>query len=161
MSSPTVLTSKLTEFSEYLDNLSQLDTDSVKQCRDEIKRKGRNFIKFQAEVKMLNDDDLITKFSQLMKQFKNVRARANGQEIEEEKKTEVSNISHNIYFESISIDKKQYKLSHRNQTMKLPLINKPNHHRKHHHVQWVKTVPPMIPNIFMILFILTIPNQMK
>ena len=79
MSSSDLLNAKFVEFSEYLSNLSKLDNDKVKEYRNDIKLKGRTFIKFQAEVKLLNDEDLISKFSELMTQFKTVRAIANGQ----------------------------------------------------------------------------------
>eukprot|EP01084_Bolivina_argentea_P276725 472237_1 len=94
MSTPSLLNDKLTEFSEWINNLRELDNESIKQYLNEIKAKGRTFIKFQAEVKLLNDDDLISKFSKLMIQFKNVKAIANGrappiaQETENEKKSQ-------------------------------------------------------------------------
>ena len=69
---------KLAEYNDWITNMAELDRDTVKQYRNEIKLKGRNFIKFHAEVKLLNDEDLIAKFSTLMTEFRNVRDIANG-----------------------------------------------------------------------------------
>ena len=78
MSTVQVLGEKLAEYNDWITNMTQMDGDTVKQYRDEIKMKGRNFIKFHAEVKLLNDEDLISEFSKLMTQFRNVRDIANG-----------------------------------------------------------------------------------
>ena len=101
MSTVEVLGEKLAEYNEWITNMTQLDGDTVKQYRDEIKLKGRNFIKFHAEVKLLNDEDLISKFSKLMIQFRNVRDIANGKVPKQipvaESKTQVHSTSHTIY----------------------------------------------------------------
>jgi len=88
MSAPSVLTEKLAEYQGWVSNIASLDSDTMQQYRSEIKLKGRNFIKFHAEVKLLNDDDLIAKFSTLMQQFRDVRDIANGRVPKPRKETQ-------------------------------------------------------------------------
>jgi len=78
MSTSQVLSEKLGEYNEWISNIAKLDAETVKQYRTEIKLKGRNFIKFHAEVKLLNDQSLIADFSRLMTEFRNIRDISNG-----------------------------------------------------------------------------------
>ena len=78
MSTSELLNEKLSEFSEWIDNLSKLEQNDIKSHRDELRTKGRNANKFRAEVQLLNDDQLIDKFSKMMSQFRNLTAIANG-----------------------------------------------------------------------------------
>ena len=78
MSSSELLNDKLTEFTSYLDDLSKLDNDTVKQHRDELKLKGRTICKIKGEVHVSNDQDLIDRFSKVMTDFRYINAIANG-----------------------------------------------------------------------------------
>ena len=69
MTSFEVINEKLTEFTSYIDGLSKLDNDTVKQHRDELKLKGRTICKIKGEVHISNDQDLIDRFSKVMSEL--------------------------------------------------------------------------------------------